>query len=323
MGPEGEEGVVATYEGLIVVEPKYGWAIAGGTTLLRDSLTYGWQTTTWQGREWIGLPSIVRRGHDKVHRLSSAASILALWPENYFHFVTDVLPKLVLLEESGRLGDSEHVLVAQGLASTKFFQGARQCGRLSEIPFLPLIEDVAVEQLTVAHVRTIDKSMARRLRELVNTEEFESDFPDRFFVTRAPARGRLPTNLPEIEQVFTDHGFVVLDLDGMTFYDQVALFRRARHVAAIHGASLANLVWCEEQPSVLELVPSVQTGEFDCFMSLCSALALPYERVIGTNRSYAHKRASFDLEIRNVVCAIEGLHRRPKEDSASDRPEVH
>jgi hypothetical protein len=55
---------------------------------------------------------------------------------------------------------------------------------------------------------------------------------------------------------------------------------------------------------VLELVPRIDGDDFDCFRDICSELGHAYQRVLGVDQSYEHKRASFDVRLADVEYAL-------------------
>jgi capsular polysaccharide biosynthesis protein len=299
-----EPSRVIEYRGPLTIEPRYGWAIVGNTTLIRDSLTYGDRTSSWRGREWIGLPGLRAASRRRGDILDAAISITSPWPENYFHFCRDVLPKLALLETTGHLDNNTPVLVSGTLAQMSFFEGARRLGRLAQLEIHALTEAVRTRSLVIAHAKRLDRDVAAQLRSLVGLEHLTGRTCDRIFITRSPRRGRLPINIDEIEALFVDRGFEIVDLDALTFEAQLLLFRNARVVAGIHGAGLANLIWCPHPVHVLELVPRIDGDDFDCFRDICSELGHAYQRVLGVDQSYEHKRASFDVRLADVEYAL-------------------
>lgn len=131
--------------------------------------------------------------------------------------------------------------------------------------------------------------------------------PDaKIFVTRHASRGRTLKRLDHLRGAWEERGYRTVDLDGLTFTQQVTMFRSASHVAAIHGAALANLVWCDpERVAVIELVPRIDTTDFDCFQRLCEVLGIRYRRVVGVDTTFAHKRASFDVNLEELCGSLE------------------
>lgn len=78
----------------------------------------------------------------------------------------------------------------------------------------------------------------------------------RLFLRPRPPRGI--TNLAVIEALATEQGLEIVSLDGMSFADQIALFHDAALIVAVHGAELANLLFCRAGTAVIELSPDAQ-----------------------------------------------------------------
>jgi capsular polysaccharide biosynthesis protein len=58
-----------------------------------------------------------------------------------------------------------------------------------------------------------------------------------------------------LQEVYGPEGLVVAELENMTFAEQVRLFKGARAVIGIHGAGLANMVFCRPGTTLIEVDP--------------------------------------------------------------------
>ena len=65
--------------------------------------------------------------------------------------------------------------------------------------------------------------------------------------------GRGFGNQDMIVSVCARHGYDAVDLEGMSFLDQAALFNRATHIVGVHGSALTNLFYAQKGVRVLEL----------------------------------------------------------------------
>lgn len=287
--------------GRVLVEPRYGWAIAGRARLEDLSLTYGWETHSWKGREWLGLPSAfavfgANLAGRQVPELACAVSLLSPWPENYFHFVTDVLPKLLACEDAG-VPPTIPLLVSAGLARQGFFQEARLRGPLRKRQIVVVDQPMRVGQLYMAHGRPLDLTTARRLLALLGHEAAASAAGNRIFVTRSPARGRTIENFHELVPSITAAGFRIVDLDELSFDEQLALFGTLEMLAGIHGAGLVNMIFAlGHRLPVFEVIPSGRDDEMDCFRQISGALGFPFTRIHGDPGPFRHKRATFRVD---------------------------
>jgi capsular polysaccharide biosynthesis protein len=85
------------------------------------------------------------------------------------------------------------------------------------------------------------------------TKEPWSGTGTRLFVLRGAAKHRCVINESEIAQALEAEGWRIIDPATLSFEQQIAAFNTASHVAASHGAGLANLAFCRPGTEVIEL----------------------------------------------------------------------
>lgn len=78
---------------------------------------------------------------------------------------------------------------------------------------------------------------------------------NKIYISREDAPGRKVVNEAEFFPALERHGYKKVSLSGLSLEEQVYLFANASHIIGIHGAGLANLVYCECNTKVLELFP--------------------------------------------------------------------
>jgi hypothetical protein len=83
---------------------------------------------------------------------------------------------------------------------------------------------------------------------------YGSAFPERIYISRSDANHRRVLNEPDVLKRLQALGFVVVELEPLSFQDQVALFAHAQVVIAPHGGGLTNLIFCSPNTTVVELV---------------------------------------------------------------------
>ena len=75
------------------------------------------------------------------------------------------------------------------------------------------------------------------------------------FLTRRNCT-RVPDNLAEIEALFSQHGFDIVDCGKLSVTEQIWIASSASAIAGIHGASMSNLLWAQASIPVLEIFDS-------------------------------------------------------------------
>lgn len=78
---------------------------------------------------------------------------------------------------------------------------------------------------------------------------------NRVFVVRGAVTARQLVNETAVAERLARHGFTVATMDGLSMAEQGDVFSGAEAIVAVHGAALANLVFCPPGTKVIELLP--------------------------------------------------------------------
>ncbi|MCL2614169.1 MAG: glycosyltransferase family 61 protein [Nocardioidaceae bacterium] len=176
---------------------------------------------------------------------------------NYYHFVTDALPRIGMLREA--LPDVEpdvwvldrgaryqrELLALLGVEPERVVEpgpGLHLRARRLLVPSLPNAEMLAPPQSQEWLAARLPPSPAA------------SDLPERIYVTRGttPNTRRLVSEDATWERL-ERRGFARVDPGTLSVQEQVDTFAAARVVVAPHGAALTNLVFCRPGVRLLEL----------------------------------------------------------------------
>ena len=85
---------------------------------------------------------------------------------------------------------------------------------------------------------------------------------DRLYVSRNRAKTRHLTNEAEIISVVERHGFVVVEPESLSFYQQIGLFRSARLVVGNCGAALTNTAFAGGDVTLFALTTPMMRDDF-------------------------------------------------------------
>jgi hypothetical protein len=193
-------------------------------------------------------------------RLGVVFSLLGPMSHNYFHWLSDHLPrvedfflwravaapnaKLLLSPAPWQIRFLELLGVGRELCinvplkhTTAELVGVASLPGYPEAPTLP----AAPERLRWLRSRIL---VALALKEQLGTR--------RLFISRGDSARRPIANEKEVARALEGSGFETVVLRDLDVYDQVRLFAAAGVVVAAHGAGLANLVF-STSPTVIEL----------------------------------------------------------------------
>lgn len=211
---------------------------------------------------------------------------------NFFHWITDVLPKLGVLDKAGVLRDkntrylfSEFTQPFQSQTLAHFGIDESQIYLANKVG-----RHIHAEKLVIPVLKnTIGLTMGSWLPEYLRATIGVNPLGERsrkILVSRDAARshGRGVINLAEFNQYFLDRGYEPLLPEKYSVAEQATLFSEATHVAGPHGAGLTNISFC---------LPGTKVYEFygdhlaPCYWAISELSGLDYLN---------HDNSTFDLE---------------------------
>ena len=250
-----------------------------------------------------GHGAVLRRGARPV-RLAQATWIAERVYENHSHWLTAHLPKLCLLKARGKLDG----LVLPARRNAAVDNSLRMLGiEPNDFPVHDPSRPLRVDALTVIGTDRFRPELLRPVREALSRP---SKPPwRRIFITRAQARIRKLVNEAALEPMLAQLGFELVQMEALSFAEQVRLIGETRVLVAPHGAGLTNMVFCQEGAHVVEIAaPSYPNPNF---YALACAMGLNYWLVPATFASPSEiDRLDRDLSVepeavRRVLARIE------------------
>lgn len=232
-----------------LIEPTMGYVLADQATIIPESMPHYWD---------CGLPdqaSVARELNTRpVIGEPAVISLREFGDNNYYHFYSDVLGKLALLNEHG-IGAEVPIVVSARLAQQPYFLALLHLINLHTRRWI-VQDDAVIAADEVFFCKPMPH--ARRSFDFVLDQMrlWQANRQARIFLTRQSGRGRWIENRDEMESVCRAAGFTIVDADTLALREQIAVFRSARFVVGIHGAGLVNCMFRRGDPlDLLELFP--------------------------------------------------------------------
>ena len=203
----------------------------------------------------------------------------SLWGLGHYHWVLEVLPRLLFLERFDRLRGMP-LIVQHGVTQTQ-----RESLQMLGIRPERIIEFNG-SHWQVEHLYYIQPGLcanptplhAQWLRE--RFAPHSTTCSRRLYVSREDATVRRVVNEGKVVEELLPYGFEVVALGGMSFADQVQLFNEAEIIVGPHGAGFTNAVFAQPGATLIELFsPSYING---CFWALANACGHRYGFTVGT-----------------------------------------
>jgi tetratricopeptide (TPR) repeat protein/capsular polysaccharide biosynthesis protein len=191
----------------------------------------------------------------------SVAVLSGLSGHIYFHWMVDILPRIALLKRSGiNLNQIDKFMV-----NSIRLPFQRETLQKLGIPLNKVLESdqfshIQAKQLIVpsfaGYLGWLEPWAIDFLRQQFLTPDIKatSDYPQRIYISRAHARHRRVLNETEVMEKLSQYGFVSIQLETLSFTEQVGLFSQAEAIIAPHGSGLTNIMFCHPSAQVAEFV---------------------------------------------------------------------
>ena len=199
------------------------------------------------------------------------ANLSATGSGMFSHWTFDVLPRAKLLEERGHPIDSfDNVVITTRNHEFGFHdQGLLRLGvdlervRVAKLDGPVFRFEHLVEPSKVRDGYYGEPWVYEEVRRLFAGGRPEGGSPgERLFIGRKNTRKRTVLNMAEIQPVLDELGFVAVYAEDWSIPEFARIMNQARMVAAVHGAGLSNIAFCEPGTKVMELYGPHITVEF-------------------------------------------------------------
>ena len=241
-----------------------------------------------RGQFWVTLltddgtsPAIremaLRPRHVEVLRTAATDSIAeAVWLlervfENYAHWFTAHMPKLLVLRE---LGLADRILLPQ--RRPQFIDDALVHFGFDPARFRTFDKTriLRVEKLTVMDTDRFRPELLRRVRDECPRLTDCDTTHRRVFISREGAAWRRLLNEDKLWPMLEARGFERVSMEALSFTGQVKLMQETAILCAPHGAGLTNMIFCPRGTHVVELADLSFPNPN--FYALAGAMELPY-----------------------------------------------
>lgn len=218
-------------------------------------------------------------------------SLVSSWntKRNYYHWLFDSLPRLGLLEK-----DDCQILI-KGPLGTYEKETLEMLGCLDRVVVIDS-DSVKIEKFLFASYTSpeiqLDPFACRWLRDQLLDEKVVEPAV-KLFVKRGVSERNL-LNENDVCEYLSSLGWVILDCSKLSVRDQISAFRRASIVMGVHGAALANIVWCQEKVKIIEFFPAsrlVSSNE-----NIAKVLGFDYKAYVYCS----DKNHNFSLDVNSI-----------------------
>lgn len=240
---------ISVVDGDYVIDPTSGFVRQRGTrNVLRDAIIYDHPSV---------YPDLMPRRTRTEVKIPECVQFDHHWGITYFHFYSDVLHKLAMLDTHPSVVPDVPLVVSRRTFESKWFRFFRQfsfvAGRNWRVQEAG--EVIRSERVWLLRPMPFEPSYWQGTRALVSEYRQPVSPTKRVFVNRPAKIGRYLRNVDQLLPALHRAGFQIVELDNARMEEQIALFSSASLIVTMHGAALTNLIFSSAPTRVLELMP--------------------------------------------------------------------
>jgi capsular polysaccharide biosynthesis protein len=253
-----------------------------------------------------GTPSFKKKITGKVFSLVQGAS-----GSNYFHWLFDLLPKIEILFNNDHLKKIDffylptinsfilRTLKSYGIKEKQLINSSIQ-------KHIEADEILAFEHLYIkkGHFHNsfekIPKWIIFFLRKKFIKLKKEISFNKQFFIDRSDSKFEhyKINNQIELKKMLKKNGFDYIQLSKIDWYKQIYIFNNAKTIIGLHGAGLANLVFCKKNTKIFEILVK-NHSQINLYKNISKKIRLNYKKIIIPNKKNKKER-KIELNINSL-----------------------
>lgn len=260
----------------------------------------------------------------KLEQIDGTVAILSgLSGHVYFHWLVDILPRWQLLRLSGidltkidwfivnslRQPFQRETLEYLGISGRTIIESDRyphiQAQQLvvpSFPGFLGWLPPWALEFLRSQFLGFFGNGL-----EFSEASSNNYNYPERIYISREKAQYRRVINETEVEETLEKFGFVKIFLESYSVREQIRLFAHAKMIITAHGSGLTNIIFCQPNTQIMELVSPNYIKHY--FWVISQQLGLKHYYLVGESFACYPLRYIMDPNplTENILVNIDGL----------------
>jgi len=199
---------------------------------------------------------------------------------NFYHWLIEILPRLISYD---RYPSLHHVpLIVPSSAPGFVAETLRLTGYLSKTVFLEngTYRFKKLHMLSkLSSIFEVSPDAIAWLNDKFKNVATSRVTPKKVYIARSDAKIRFVSNEPQLTEVLTDFGFETMAMSGLSFPDQINLFRNAEYIIGPHGAAFANLAFAKQGATLIEFF---SRGHYaPCFNRIAGSRGLKYGFLVG------------------------------------------
>lgn len=238
----------------------------------------------------------------KWRKIPKAIWVTDEWSANYFHWMTDCLPRIW---EGIEMAPNSPILLPQSFENLRYVTDSLKLAGL-EMIFFAKNENLKIAELTLtARTATFPnffEPLAKKTRALLSIQPAQNPWK-KVYISRKLAPKRKAHNEEQVESYLKEKGFEIVYAEKLLLLEQIQLMSVTSLLVCLHGAALTNMLFLPKTAKVLEL-RNVGDAITQCYFNLASALDLSYFYTLNSGDSKDTIMTDFTIDLEALSHAL-------------------
>ena len=234
----------------------------------------------------FGITKFIKKKSFKVISIVSGRDA----KNNYYHWLIDVLPKILILEDEIKKNKIKNILVPNyekryQIESLRCFFKKNDTNfiNLSQNKFLQFDNVIFCTNNSNFEFYNYDllKKFKNKILKYIKLKKIKAKYDyKKIYIDRFDAnkkKDRFLANEKKLKNKLKKEGFKFITLSNYSFFEQVLIFNNAKLIVGLHGAGLANILFVKKSTKIIELTNSEWP---DMYYKLSKCLNLNYNKII-------------------------------------------
>ena len=269
-------------------EPNHGYMVDLDTrSYMRESLRYdSWmclENNAWKyPLIYFGSP-LLTFSSMQIQRVPLAITLAHAFPENYYHFVHDVLARLPTIFPY--ITPKCVVILPAGSTDSAFAKELLGHPALSHIRFVdPKYTHIIADETILLSGGTPQKSDWIAIQERLVTLDTSTKRKKCLFIIRGQRPDgtlydRSILNEADVVRQLDNSDIDTISFGGLSVARQMELVNAYEHVISAHGAALTNICWVRHPTFTLTEI-HMADRKIDCYKSIVSTMGWTYKALL-------------------------------------------
>ena len=199
------------------------------------------------------IKALLKRCAFKKRKIAGAVWVLDQWSFGYFHWLTEVLPRILVAKNNGY--SFPIVFPENSIKYLYFSDSLNALGADAEFyqldASLQIRNCIAPSHLQPAQFDPEQIKQVRNCFRQYDGLEQNTSKSKRIYISRTIAQRRFVRNESELESILSRFGFETIYMEKLSFQEQRILMSETAFLISNHGAGLTNMIFMPDSATVI------------------------------------------------------------------------